>query len=64
VAPVDVAGDDTTGDPDGFATVGRGGRSVQHTAETIFKDLAQVNENRGKKVSAVLSEQALPHSFI
>jgi translation initiation factor 3 subunit C len=61
---VDVAGDDTAGDPDGFATVGKGGKSVQHTAETIFKDLAQVNENRGKKVSVILSGQALSHSFI
>jgi translation initiation factor 3 subunit C len=38
------------GEPDEFTTVGKGGKGVQHTAETIFKDLAQVNENRGKKV--------------
>jgi len=39
------------GDTDEFTTVGKGGKSVQHTSDTIFKDLAQVNENRGKKVS-------------
>jgi translation initiation factor 3 subunit C len=38
------------GEPDEFTTVGKGGKGVQHTVETIFKDLAQVNENRGKKV--------------
>ncbi|KAG8832264.1 Translation initiation factor 3 subunit c [Serendipita sp. 399] len=36
-------------DPENFTTVGKGGKGVQHTSETIFKDLAQVNENRGKK---------------
>ncbi|KAG8790111.1 Translation initiation factor 3 subunit c, partial [Serendipita sp. 398] len=45
-----VDGDTTVADdPDQFTTVGKGGKGVQHTSETIFKDLAQVNENRGKK---------------
>ena len=35
---------------DGFTAVGKGGKSVQYTAESIFKVLALVNENRGKKV--------------
>lgn len=35
---------------DGFTAVGKGGKSVQYTTESIFKVLAQVNENRGKKV--------------
>jgi len=34
---------------DGFTAVGKGGKSVQYTSESIFKVLAQVNENRGKK---------------
>ncbi|CCA68523.1 related to translation initiation factor eIF3 [Serendipita indica DSM 11827] len=32
-----------------FTTVGKGGKGVQHTQDTVLKDLAQVNENRGKK---------------
>jgi translation initiation factor 3 subunit C len=64
VAPTAVDGEAADGEPDGFATVGKGGKSIQHTAETIFKDLAQVNENRGKKVSVIPSEQASSHSFV
>lgn len=42
--------DDEEGGGDGFATVVKGGKSVQYTAEIVLKTLAQVNENRGKKV--------------
>ena len=35
---------------DGFTAVGKGGKSVQYTSESIYKVLVLVNENRGKKV--------------
>jgi translation initiation factor 3 subunit C len=35
---------------DEFTTVGRGGKVVQFTSESIFKDLQSVQEARGKKV--------------
>lgn len=37
------------GDEDGFATVGRGGRTLQYTAESILKHLRIIVESRGKK---------------
>ncbi|KAL4983266.1 eukaryotic translation initiation factor 3 subunit C [Aspergillus falconensis] len=43
-APVAIAGDD-----DGFATVGRGGKTLQYTPESILKHLRVIVESRGKK---------------
>ncbi|KAL4918688.1 eukaryotic translation initiation factor 3 subunit 8 N-terminus-domain-containing protein [Aspergillus aurantiobrunneus] len=43
-APAAVAGDD-----DGFATVGRGGKTLQYTPESILKHLRVIVESRGKK---------------
>lgn len=37
------------GDDDGFATVGRGGKTLQYTSESILKHLRVVVESRGKK---------------
>lgn len=37
------------GDDDGFATVGKGGRTLQYTPESIFKHLRTIMESRGKK---------------
>ncbi|KAK2590433.1 Translation initiation factor 3 subunit c [Conoideocrella luteorostrata] len=34
---------------DGFATVGKGGRALQYTPESIFKHLRGIMESRGKK---------------
>jgi translation initiation factor 3 subunit C len=34
---------------DGFATVGKGGRTLQYTPESIFKHLRGIMETRGKK---------------
>ncbi|KAG6038493.1 Translation initiation factor 3 subunit c [Claviceps sp. Clav32 group G5] len=34
---------------DGFATVGKGGRTLQYTPESIFKHLRGILESRGKK---------------
>lgn len=36
-------------DDEGFATVGRGGRVPQYTAESILKNLKIIRESRGKK---------------
>lgn len=36
-------------DDEGFATVGRGGKAVQYTPESIFKHLKTIIEARGKK---------------
>ncbi|KAL9618139.1 MAG: hypothetical protein Q9160_007146 [Pyrenula sp. 1 TL-2023] len=36
-------------DEEGFATVGRGGRTLQYTPESIFKHLRTITESRGKK---------------
>lgn len=41
----DVAGDDDQG----FSTVGRGGRTLQYTPESIFAHLRSITESRGKK---------------
>ncbi len=38
-----------TGDDDGFATVGRGGKTLQYTPESILKHLRVIVESRGKK---------------
>ncbi|KAL6238523.1 eukaryotic translation initiation factor 3 subunit C [Aspergillus navahoensis] len=43
-APTAIAGDD-----DGFATVGRGGKTLQYTPESILKHLRVIVESRGKK---------------
>ncbi|KAK9423101.1 hypothetical protein SUNI508_04395 [Seiridium unicorne] len=37
------------GDEDGFATVGKGGKTLQFTPESIFKHLRSIMESRGKK---------------
>ncbi|KAL4976075.1 eukaryotic translation initiation factor 3 subunit 8 N-terminus-domain-containing protein [Aspergillus desertorum] len=42
--PAAIAGDD-----DGFATVGRGGKTLQYTPESILKHLRVIVESRGKK---------------
>ncbi|KAF7557345.1 hypothetical protein G7046_g6062 [Stylonectria norvegica] len=36
-------------DDEGFATVGKGGRTLQYTPESIFKHLRSILESRGKK---------------
>jgi translation initiation factor 3 subunit C len=36
-------------DDEGFATVGRGGRTLQFTPESIFKHLRSIMESRGRK---------------
>ena len=38
-----------TGDDEGFATVGRGGKALQYTPESILKNLRSITESRGKK---------------
>ena len=43
-------GDDEDED-DEFTTVGKGGKTIQYTPESIFKNLQVVQEARGKKVS-------------
>ncbi|KAK5997476.1 Eukaryotic translation initiation factor 3 subunit C [Cladobotryum mycophilum] len=45
-APEDEAAADLD---DGFATVGKGGRTLQYTPESIFKHLRGIMESRGKK---------------
>lgn len=37
------------GDDEGFETVGRGGKTLQYTSESIFKHLRTIIESRGKK---------------
>jgi translation initiation factor 3 subunit C len=37
------------GDEAGFSTVGRGGRTLQYTPESILAHLRTINESRGKK---------------
>lgn len=44
----DIAQPEDLGD-DGFATVGKGGRTLQYTPESIFKHLRGIMETRGKK---------------
>ncbi|KAF9884398.1 Translation initiation factor 3 subunit c [Aspergillus nanangensis] len=43
--PIETAVDDD----DGFATVGRGGKTLQYTPESILKHLRVIVESRGKK---------------
>jgi translation initiation factor 3 subunit C len=40
-----------TEEPEDFTTVGKGGRAMQFTPESIFKNLQAVQEARGKKVT-------------
>lgn len=44
----DLADEDVEGD-EGFEVVGKGGRTVQYTPESIFKHLRGIMESRGKK---------------
>ncbi|KAI9828042.1 MAG: Translation initiation factor 3 subunit c [Thelocarpon impressellum] len=37
------------GDDEGFSTVGRGGKTLQYTPESIFKNLRTIVESRGRK---------------
>ncbi|KXH35937.1 eukaryotic translation initiation factor 3 subunit 8, partial [Colletotrichum simmondsii] len=47
---VDTTEEAAVGDDDeGFATVGKGGRTLQFTPESIFKHLRAIMETRGKK---------------
>lgn len=45
----DLADERAPEDEEGFATVGRGGRTLQFTPESIFKHLRSILESRGKK---------------
>ncbi|EGX96953.1 eukaryotic translation initiation factor, putative [Cordyceps militaris CM01] len=47
VLAVDAAPEEI--DDEGFATVGKGGRTLQYTPESIFKHLRGIMESRGKK---------------
>ncbi|KAM3452617.1 hypothetical protein MY3296_004355 [Beauveria thailandica] len=47
VAAVEAAPEEI--DDEGFATVGKGGRTLQYTPESIFKHLRGIMESRGKK---------------
>ncbi|KIY44324.1 eukaryotic translation initiation factor 3 subunit 8 [Fistulina hepatica ATCC 64428] len=44
-------------DADDFQTVGKGGKSVAYTSESILKNLQAINEARGKKACYAISEQ-------
>jgi translation initiation factor 3 subunit C len=44
-----LALDDDAGDGEGFSTVGRGGKTLQYTPESILKHLRTIIESRGKK---------------
>lgn len=44
-----ITADFTEGDDEGFATVGKGGRALQFTPESILKHLRTIMESRGKK---------------
>lgn len=46
---VEVAPAADEGDDDGFATVGKGGKTLQYTPEGIFKHLRSILDTRGKK---------------
>ncbi len=46
--PVYIDGIDA-GDDEGFSTVGRGGKTLQYTPESILKHLRSIVESRGKK---------------
>lgn len=50
VAPeISFADGTEPGDDEGFETVGRGGKTLQYTSESIFKHLRSIVESRGKK---------------
>ena len=49
-APATEAVAEEEGEGEGFTSVGRGGRTVAVSAETLFKDLQAIQESRGKKV--------------
>lgn len=46
---VNFEGLDIGDDGEGFSTVGRGGKTLQYTAESILKHLRSIVESRGKK---------------
>ncbi|KAH6893502.1 eukaryotic translation initiation factor 3 [Thelonectria olida] len=46
---VEAAPANEEGDDDGFATVGKGGKTLQYTPEGIFKNLRSILDTRGKK---------------
>ncbi|KAI0097149.1 eukaryotic translation initiation factor 3 subunit C [Daldinia grandis] len=48
-AKADVYADQVEEDQEGFATVGKGGKTLQFTPESIFKHLRAILESRGKK---------------
>ncbi|RYP26852.1 hypothetical protein DL767_007894 [Monosporascus sp. MG133] len=48
-AKADVFEGPVEGDEEGFSTVGKGGKTLQFTAESIFKHLRAIMESRGKK---------------
>jgi translation initiation factor 3 subunit C len=49
-APIRTATVGTNDQVDEFTTVGKGGKVMQFTPESIFKHLKAVQEARGKKV--------------
>ncbi|KAI0378659.1 eukaryotic translation initiation factor 3 subunit 8 N-terminus-domain-containing protein [Hypomontagnella monticulosa] len=48
-AKAEIFADQVDDDQEGFATVGKGGRTLQFTPESIFKHLRGIMESRGKK---------------
>ncbi|KAI2636237.1 eukaryotic translation initiation factor 3 subunit 8 N-terminus-domain-containing protein [Hypomontagnella submonticulosa] len=48
-AKAEIFADQIDEDQEGFATVGKGGRTLQFTPESIFKHLRGILESRGKK---------------
>lgn len=46
-----------------FMTVGKGGKAIQFTPESIFKHLQVVQEARGKKVSSSQTQSARDFTF-
>lgn len=49
---------------DEFTTVGKGGKAMQFTPESIFKNLQLVQEARGKKVNRTLLAVLQTVSFV
>ncbi|MCJ1363025.1 Translation initiation factor 3 subunit c [Acarospora aff. strigata] len=47
--PKTAYADGIDGDDEGFSTVGKGGKTLQYTPESIFKHLRSIIESRGKK---------------
>lgn len=52
-------GDAVDTDDVGFASVGKGGRVLQYTPESILSHLRAINESRGRKIPTVLSRSGL-----